>query len=1813
MSKKKVSRMLLSIAAFVAIALVTIVEPVSAQVVSVYKTLASESDYSADSTSNGYIYFDDVSNYDKSKVTVTFNSTYFTEYATFGSSTCDGGQRIVTYEYKTTSILQSGQTLSYGNSSNPALEITVSKGAYTSDGQWLDVVYTFSTIEVYNASPIALQACVLEFGGDGVNSTGGLASSDIFKGGIWFSAYSQIGVKSTCTVSFNYAGTSTIASGYDMILRTTDIDIPDRTVTGNFGVLDEGDYTGEYSESFYLLSGFTNPIYMLQNTYLQSTTTTYNGQTCTRIYGSRPDDETFLSGFITNISSGSFTIAWTGAGCFSQLQLYSTDYSSLTPSDPVKTVNTSTAELGDDVTYTITQTIPYTQSGVNTYSEITLTDTLDVAFDLDATTVEITRLDPLNGSSTVRTNDASNWTVTKNASTRTITISCNSSALESAGGEYQFVIKTKIKEDADLTSYSTTVLNSNDYWVINNVVVSKIGGFTLTSETVPVRVRVANVEYVIVTSYNPPDSVTPDSVTSSAGASYTIEDKLTTEDVSTVWYFNGWYYDAELTQPASGTITLEGGTLILYGEWQHSSIELEKSSVTTYLEDNYAGDTYMYRFKIENTGSTTLTDIILFDTMLPEGTVVFDSNYTTVGTFDDIGVCETNVTLLSGESIWLHANYSITQEDIDGVYVDNTAFVGSTDWNGAEVVSDEDSVRVEIQWNPDIEIIKESMETYENAKAGDVVYWGIVVENTGNVTLNTVSLLEQLDNCLLNHSYVPETLAPGETMWAVAAYVLTQEDIDAGYITNVIYTWSYLPSDDDGPDDTATSTILLPSNPSIELAKTADGMTIIEDAEAGVSEVTYRFGVQNTGNTTLYDVQLYDEMLGGYINLDDVVLAPGAYTETYVTYTITQDDIDEHYLYNYATVTAEDPHETPVDDDDDYTVELEWVPGINLTKTGAGTVENAYAGDTITFEITVENTGNVTLTISELYDALEGVTLDTSNTSFTLAPGASTTAIASYVLTQEDIDSGSVTNVAYVITDTPDGGDGPGDEDEVTTDLPSNPSIWLEKTASVEIVENAEAGVSTVMYVFTVQNTGNTTLDGITLIDEMLGGELELETTTLTPNAQTVATATYVVTQVDIDAGLIENIASVTGDDPHDTPVENEDEEEVEVEQLPDIDIYKEVVGDTVISDAKAGQVVRFAISVENTGNTTLTNVIISELLSGATFVEENISGVTFNGDTVTIASMVPGEVITVYVDYTLTQADINRGDTKNIATVTATPPSGEDVEDEDDEKIETPSNPGVSLVKSSNVDTIDWATPGSVIYYTFTITNTGNTTLNNLVLADEMLLGEESYYMETVLEPSESVTAIFQYEVTQEDIDAGYVYNTALITADDPHGTPVEDEDDKTVDLPSSPSIELEKTSDVDSIEFALEGDVITYTFVITNTGNTTISNLTLYDELFGGDITQYLDTTVIAPNASATAVIEYTITQEDVDAGYVYNKAIANGDDPHGTPVETEDEVTVDLPGSPSLSLIKTASIESELEDLVLGDEITYTFVITNDGNQVITDIVLYDEMFGGEIDLTEAVKSIDMTVIGYTEDGEDKAYYLEHEISTEDAITTLCPGEVLIIEVKREVTQEDLDNGLIYNEASVTGKTPDGEDIGGGDDETFYLPVSPAIEVIKTASVESVDEAEVGDVVEYTIVVTNIGNVSLQNITVVDELEGIELDMTALTEDLTLAPEESVTLTASYTLIQEDLDAGEVVNHVIATAESVVPYDENNEYTYEGTVTAEDEERVEIIPLVECETVYVDLKTGFNSGAVIATIIAVVLAGGGAGFVVYRRRKI
>lgn len=248
-------------------------------------------------------------------------------------------------------------------------------------------------------------------------------------------------------------------------------------------------------------------------------------------------------------------------------------------------------------------------------------------------------------------------------------------------------------------------------------------------------------------------------------------------------------------------------------------------------------------------------------------------------------------------------------------------------------------------------------------------------------------------------------------------------------------------------------------------------------------------------------------------------------------------------------------------------------------------------------------------------------------------------------------------------------------------------------------------------------------------------------------------------------------------------------------------------------STTDAGDTITYTITVENTGNLTLSNLSLTDTMtrndtnntalsldSGPTFASADLGSAE--------GALLPGETATYTATYTLVQADLDAGGVSNSVAATVSSPTGTgDITDVSDDGGNGPTNTGadptstsfavssaMEVVKTAVLDksiagATDAVDVGDTVNYTITVEYTGNQTINNLSLVDTLtrndsgqtalMLDAGPTYVsadagsaEGTLTPGETATYSGVYTLTQDDLNANGVTNTVTATASSPTGT---------------------------------------------------------------------------------------------------------------------------------------------------------------------------------------------------------------------------------------------------------------------------------------------------------------------------------------------------------------------------------------------------------------------------------------------------------
>ncbi|WP_345953832.1 CshA/CshB family fibrillar adhesin-related protein [Mucilaginibacter sp. PAMB04168] len=334
-------------------------------------------------------------------------------------------------------------------------------------------------------------------------------------------------------------------------------------------------------------------------------------------------------------------------------------------------------------------------------------------------------------------------------------------------------------------------------------------------------------------------------------------------------------------------------------------------------------------------------------------------------------------------------------------------------------------------------------------------------------------------------------------------------------------------------------------------------------------------------------------------------------------------------------------------------------------------------------------------------------------------------------------------------------------------------------------------------------------------------------------------------------------------------------------------------------SDGVASAPIVVTISIKPVGvNDAVTTPVNTPVV---TTVKTN-DGASANGTTVTPTNGLHG-ITTVDASGRVTYSPVANYVGTDTYTYTLTTPDG--VVSDPITVTVTIYNASLALTKVANNS---YSKVGDIINYTLTVTNTGSSQLSNVVVTD---VGADAGSVTPAniasLAPGASATVTARHTVTPADVSNRSYSNQASASGTDASGVlitrPRSDNpntlaaDDPTVVAATAVgAVSLSKTGVFNSY-------YITYTFVITNTGNSVLTTVNLTDSKLGlTNSAVVLPASGLQPGANVTLNYNYTLTQADKDAGTVTNNASVNGRDQAGNAVSSNASITTSFPKSPA-----------------------------------------------------------------------------------------------------------------------------------------------------------------------------------------------------------------------------------------------------------------------------------------------------------------------
>ena len=485
------------------------------------------------------------------------------------------------------------------------------------------------------------------------------------------------------------------------------------------------------------------------------------------------------------------------------------------------------------------------------------------------------------------------------------------------------------------------------------------------------------------------------------------------------------------------------------------------------------------------------------------------------------------------------------------------------------------------------------------------------------------------------------------------------------------------------------------------------------------------------------------------------------------------------------------------------------------------------------------------------------------------------------------------------------------------------------------------------------------------------------------------------------------------------------------------LEIHKTVDKESV----KIGDTLTYTISVKNNGDKVAKAIIYDNVPEGTVLLnkdnneDENTKKLTWR------VTVEPGE--TENVEFTV-RVKAEKGTIKNSAIVNG----------KTTEETETGI---INITGKKEVDKAE-AKVGDTLTYTITLTNSGNAT-GTVTVTDEIPAGttlvEKSITNNGVesngtitwtdVEVKAGKTAEVSFKVTINSDTKTSVTNKAVIDGN----KPTEEVETKIANITGAKSVD-KSTAKV--------GDTLTYTITLTNNGNAD-GTVTVTDEIPTGttlvadsitangsynEENKTITWTDVKVEAGKTAEVSFKATINSDTKTSVTNKAVIDGN----KPTEEVETKVANITGAKSVDK-STAKV---------GDTLTYTIALTNNGNA------------DGKVTVTDEIPT--GTRI---KDENTTGYNKETNTMTWSNVEVKANGGTATLTL--EVVVKDDTTDTVKNVAKIDNKE---------------IPEKPETKVANITGAKSVDKptAKVGDILTYTIKLTNSGNGD-GKVTVTDEI--------------------------------------------------------------------------------------------------------------------------
>lgn len=869
---------------------------------------------------------------------------------------------------------------------------------------------------------------------------------------------------------------------------------------------------------------------------------------------------------------------------------------------------------------------------------------------------------------------------------------------------------------------------------------------------------------------------------------------------------------------------------------------------------------------------------------------------------------------------------------------------------------------------PNLEIVKSVDKT--SVREGEEITYTLTVTNTGTANSANVTLSDLIPSgsTLVQNSLNGGTVSVGEINWDLGViqpkqsvtktFKVTSDNLPTGTLEGNIVNKAQITHKGNTIESNTVTTKV--TKPQLEIEKSVDRTDLLTVGE----EIVYSIRIRNTGTASARDVIVKDNV-PEFTELVEV-LNNGIESNGEITWNLGEVAVNREVTVQFKVLITQKPNSTSW-----VVSNTASVNGIDSnqvnSQVGVGTLafskevdkNIATVGDTLTYTISVSNTGNYVLRDIEVRDTIPSGTYSSTTPEWTIAelnPGETQTLSFKVKVSdlQGNLTEDIITNVATVN----------GEETNEVETLVQIPRLESVKRSSVPYNTKLKVGEE-IEYFIDITNTGSAPATNVVVEDSIPGN------TTLVNKGQATkrlfrsslswlideilpgetVTVSFLVrvddnTRTNNNTWEISNIATVNNIET------NEVKNKV---SRPVLNINKTVNK----TSALEGDKLTYSIEVSNTGDIASGNLVVTDNISDKLEVIENsithegslnsnLNSITWNLD-----PLDAGDSLTLKFECTVKelQDSVLRDNIPNMATLNYRDINGNKLLDSNEVNTEI-TKPLLVHKKTVKSDTND-VTVGDILTYTISVTNKGTAPALDVKIVDLVPEGTELVEGDLIktissLAPGETTNLTFKVRILSNDdnsLTSWKIKNTALVD---------NEETNEVVTLVKVPKLKIEKFVNRDDL-LTLNED-LTYTIVVTNIGENIAKDFTITSEENPHVEIQSVDKqgsfidnkvtwndTNLKPNESRTYTINVkTVWLDGIFDTFESNASVELKDT--GVQETSESNYVINDIAIPVLKVTKKSIVDDEL-NLKEGDEISYEIEVTNEGAYVAKNVRIKD----------------------------------------------------------------------------------------------------------------------------------------------------------------------------------------------------------------------------------------------------------------------------